>query len=37
MLEICTFDIESSILAAKAGADRIELCTNKPEGGITQA
>ncbi len=35
MLEICCFDIESAIKAAEAGADRIELCANKPEGGIT--
>jgi copper homeostasis protein len=35
MLEICCFDLESCLLAEKAGADRIELCVNKTEGGIT--
>jgi copper homeostasis protein len=35
MLEICCFDIASCVLAEKSGADRIELCMNKLEGGIT--
>jgi copper homeostasis protein len=35
MLEICCFDLESCFNAEKAGADRIELCANKAEGGIT--
>ena len=35
MLEICCFDIESCIKAEQAGADRLELCVNKGEGGIT--
>jgi copper homeostasis protein len=35
MLEICCFDLESCIKAEKAGADRIELCANKTEGGVT--
>jgi copper homeostasis protein len=35
MLEICCFDLESCIKAQQAGADRIELCANKTEGGVT--
>ena len=35
MLEIATFNIESAILAATAGADRLELCDNPQEGGTT--
>jgi copper homeostasis protein len=34
-LEICCFTINSCILAAKNGADRIELCANPQEGGTT--
>ena len=34
-LEICCFTINSCILAAKNGADRIELCANPEEGGTT--
>lgn len=34
-LEIAVFNIESAILAVKAGADRIELCENPQEGGTT--
>ncbi len=34
-LEIAVFNIESAILAATAGADRIELCENPTEGGTT--
>jgi len=33
--EIASFDFESAMLAQKAGADRIELCVNQPEGGVT--
>lgn len=34
-LEIACFNLESALIAAKAGADRIELCTNLKEGGTT--
>ena len=34
-LEIAVFNIESALLAAKAGADRIELCENPFDGGTT--
>lgn len=35
LLEIACFDAESAITACKAGADRIELCHGKSEGGTT--
>src|SRR5436309_1242455 len=35
ILEIAVFNIESALLAAKAGADRIELCENPADGGAT--
>jgi copper homeostasis protein len=35
MLEIIGFTVEGSLLAQKAGADRIELCDNLKEGGTT--
>lgn len=35
LLEIATFNIESAILAANTGADRIELCENPAYGGTT--
>lgn len=35
VLEIAVFNFASALLAAKAGADRIELCENAAEGGTT--
>lgn len=35
MLEIACFDKESALIAAKAGADRIEFCADLKAGGIT--
>ncbi len=35
ILEIAVFNIQSAILAANAGADRIELCENPADGGTT--
>ena len=35
MLEIAVFNLESAIVAEKAGADRIELCENPYDGGTT--
>lgn len=37
MLEIACFNVESALIAANAGADRIELCANITTGGITPA
>jgi copper homeostasis protein len=34
-LEICAFGIQSSIIAERAGAVRVELCDNPIEGGTT--
>jgi len=34
-LEIAVFNIHSALLAASAGADRIELCENPSDGGTT--
>ena len=34
-LEVIAFDIESCLIAAENGADRIELCANPFEGGTT--
>jgi copper homeostasis protein len=35
ILEVCSFNIQSCILAQKAGAHRVELCGNPTEGGTT--
>ncbi len=35
LLEIAAFNLSSALEAAKAGADRIELCENHAEGGVT--
>jgi copper homeostasis protein len=35
LLEIACFNVESAILAQRAGADRIELCDDYASGGIT--
>ena len=34
-IEICAFSIDAAKIAEKAGADRIELCSNPMEGGTT--
>jgi len=34
-LEICAYSYEASLIAQQAGANRIELCSNKSEGGTT--
>jgi copper homeostasis protein len=35
ILEICCFNLESAMIAADAGADRIELCADPSAGGTT--
>ncbi|MBC7589398.1 MAG: copper homeostasis protein CutC, partial [Chitinophagaceae bacterium] len=35
LLEIAVFNFQSALLAAKAGANRLELCDNQNEGGTT--
>ena len=35
ILEICCFNLESALIAADAGADRIELCADPAAGGTT--
>ena len=34
-IEICANSLESALIAARSGADRIELCAGMPEGGTT--
>src|SRR6476661_1040417 len=35
IFEVCAFNIQSAIIAEKAGATRVELCDNPVEGGTT--
>jgi len=35
ILEVCAYNVESCIIAEKAGAARVELCDNPLEGGTT--
>ncbi|MGZ5246720.1 MAG: copper homeostasis protein CutC, partial [Flavitalea sp.] len=35
ILEVCAFNVQSAIVAQKAGAKRVELCDNPVEGGTT--
>lgn len=35
MLEVCAFNLQSSIIAERAGAKRVELCENPADGGTT--
>ena len=35
LFEVCAFNIQSAIIAEKAGAGRVELCDNPIEGGTT--
>ena len=35
IFEVCAFNIQSAIIAQKAGAARVELCDNPVEGGTT--
>ena len=35
LFEVCAFNIQSCIIAEKAGAKRVELCDNPMEGGTT--
>lgn len=34
-LEICCFSVGCALTAEQAGADRIELCASRSEGGLT--
>lgn len=34
-LEICCYNVTDALIAQHAGADRIELCAGRPEGGTT--
>jgi copper homeostasis protein len=34
-LEVCAFNLQSSVIAEKAGAKRVELCENPADGGTT--
>lgn len=35
LLEVCAFNLQSSIIAERAGAKRVELCENPADGGTT--
>lgn len=35
LLEVCAFNIQSCVIAQRAGATRVELCDNPVEGGTT--
>lgn len=35
ILEVCAFNFQSSVIAEKAGAKRVELCENPADGGTT--
>jgi copper homeostasis protein len=35
LLEVCAFNVQSSIIAERAGAKRVELCENPLDGGTT--
>src|SRR5215216_6144683 len=35
IFEVCAFNIQSAIIAERAGAARVELCDNPIEGGTT--
>jgi copper homeostasis protein len=35
ILEVCAYNIHSCLIAEKAGASRIELCSNPLQGGVT--
>jgi copper homeostasis protein len=35
LLEVCAFNLESCVIAERAGARRVELCDNPVEGGTT--
>jgi len=35
LLEVCAFNLQSSVIAEKAGAKRVELCENPADGGTT--
>ena len=37
LLEICCYNLESALIAQKAGAHRIELCADPADGGTTPA
>ncbi|HUP13604.1 MAG TPA: copper homeostasis protein CutC [Niastella sp.] len=35
LLEVCAFNLQSSVIAERAGAKRVELCENPADGGTT--